>query len=123
MDKNATGSRVETITLKSGEVILCGTVINASGPRAVLTSRMAGIEIPVEPRKRYTSICDAEQPLDRDLLLTIDPSGVHIHTDGTYYLRVARPKRIRGRLQRFCGGSYYLGTTGLARHHNVYSTV
>ena len=86
MGLNDAGTKVETVTLNSGEVISCGMVINCSGPRAVLTSRMAGIEIPVEPRKRYTFIFDAEQPLDRDLPLTIDPSGVHMRTDGQYYL-------------------------------------
>jgi glycine/D-amino acid oxidase-like deaminating enzyme len=91
MDLNSAGTRVETVRLKSGEVINCGTVVNASGPRAVLTSRMAGIEIPVEPRKRYTFIFDAEQPLDRDLPLTIDPGGVHMRTDGAYYLAGCPP--------------------------------
>ncbi|MFK8076577.1 MAG: NAD(P)/FAD-dependent oxidoreductase [Granulosicoccus sp.] len=91
MEKNANGTRVESVTLKNGDVISCGTVVNASGPRAVLTSRMAGIEIPVEPRKRYTFIFDAEQPLDRDLPLTIDPSGVHMRTDGQYYLAGCPP--------------------------------
>lgn len=91
MTKNSNGTRVESITLKNGDLISCGTVVNASGPRAVLTSRMAGIEIPVEPRKRYTFIFDAEQPLDRDLPLTIDPSGVHMRTDGQYYLAGCPP--------------------------------
>ncbi|MFK8035211.1 MAG: NAD(P)/FAD-dependent oxidoreductase, partial [Hyphomicrobiales bacterium] len=91
MTRSAAGKRIDSITLKSGEVISCGTVVNASGPRAVLTARMAGIEIPVEPRKRYTFIFDAEQPLDRDLPLTIDPSGVHMRTDGTYYLAGCPP--------------------------------
>jgi len=91
MQKNTTGSQVQTITLKSGEIISCGTVVNASGPRAVLTARMAGIELPIEPRKRYTFIFDAEQPLDRDLPLTIDPSGVHMRTEGSYYLAGCPP--------------------------------
>jgi len=91
MSKNAAGSAVETVTLKSGEVIAAGIVVNASGPRAVLTARMAGIEIPVEPRKRYTFIFDAEQPLDQDLPLTIDPSGVHMRSDGQYYLAGCPP--------------------------------
>ena len=81
-----TGNRVESVTLKSGATVNAGTVINASGPRAVLTARMAGLDIPVEPRRRYTFIFDAETPLDRDLPLTIDPSGVHMRTDGQYYL-------------------------------------
>ncbi len=91
MARNAAGDRVESVTLKSGDVVSCGTVVNASGPRAVLTARMAGIEIPVEPRKRYTFIFDAETPLDRDLPLTIDPSGVHMRTDGAYYLAGCPP--------------------------------
>ncbi len=91
MSKNDNGTRVTSVTLKSGETIGCDTVVNASGPRAILTSRMAGIEIPVEPRKRYTYIFDAEQPLDRDLPLTIDPSGVHVRTDGRYYLAGCTP--------------------------------
>uniref|UniRef100_UPI00404871AA NAD(P)/FAD-dependent oxidoreductase n=1 Tax=Yoonia sp. TaxID=2212373 RepID=UPI00404871AA len=91
MTKNAPGRRVESVTLASGEVIACGTVVNASGPRAVLTSRMAGIEIPVEPRKRYTFIFDAQDRLDRDLPLTIDPSGVHMRSEGSYYLAGCPP--------------------------------
>ena len=91
MTKNAQGTQVESVTLSTGEVIACGKVVNASGPRAVLTSRMAGIEIPVEPRKRYTFIFDAENPLDRDLPLTIDPSGVHMRSEGTYYLAGCPP--------------------------------
>lgn len=47
--------------------------------------------MPVEPRKRYTFIFDAAQPLDRDLPLTIDPSGIHVRTDGTYYLAGCPP--------------------------------
>ena len=86
MTKNALGTAVESVTLRSGEVISCGTVVNASGPRAARTAAMAGIFLPVEPRKRYTYIFDAEQPLDQDLPLTIDPCGVHMRTDGAYYL-------------------------------------
>ncbi|KPA19993.1 4-methylaminobutanoate oxidase (formaldehyde-forming) [Shimia sp. SK013] len=82
MTKNAAGTRVDSITLKSGEVIACGQVVNASGPRAARTAKMAGIEVPVEPRKRFTWIFTAEQPLDRELPLTIDPTGVHFRQDG-----------------------------------------
>ncbi|MEZ5790995.1 MAG: FAD-binding oxidoreductase [Nitratireductor sp.] len=84
--RNAKGNRVESVTLKSGEVIACGQLVNASGPRAARTARMAGIDIPVEPRKRFTWVFKADKPLDRDLPLTIDPSGVHVREigGGTY---------------------------------------
>ena len=87
MDVRVTGNRVEGVVLKSGETIACGQLVNASGPRAARTVAMAGIKIPVEPRKRFTWIFTAGQPLDQDLPLTIDPSGVHIRQDGpTTYL-------------------------------------
>jgi glycine/D-amino acid oxidase-like deaminating enzyme len=92
MTRNAAGTRVESITLKSGEVIACGQIVNASGPRAARTAGMAGIELPVEPRKRFTWIFSAEQPLDQELPLTIDPSGVHFRQAGPEtYLAGAAP--------------------------------
>lgn len=71
VNKNASGSRVESVTLKSGEVIACGQVLNASGPRADITARMAGIEVPVEPRKRFSWIFSAEQPILHPLPMSI----------------------------------------------------
>lgn len=78
---NLEGTRVESVTLASGAVVACGQVVNASGTRAGAVARMAGIEIPVEPRKRYTWIIAAERLLSRELPLTIDPSGVHMRQD------------------------------------------
>jgi glycine/D-amino acid oxidase-like deaminating enzyme len=43
---------------------------------------MAGIEIPIEPRKRFTWVFTAEKPLPRELPLTIDPAGFHVRQDG-----------------------------------------
>ena len=82
IDKNSKGNRVEKVRLKSGEVINCGVVVNAAGPRASKISEMIGVEIPVEPRKRYTWVFSAECPLGIDLPLTIDPSGIHVRQDG-----------------------------------------
>lgn len=85
------GDKVESVTLKSGETVSVGQVVNASGTRGAVTAGMAGIDIPIEPRRRYTFIFDAAEPLDRDLPLTIDPSGVHMRTDGQYYLAGCPP--------------------------------
>ena len=80
------GDRVEGVELKSGEVIAAGNVVNASGTRAAVTAQMAGLDVPVEPRRRYSFTFKAEKPLDRILPLTIDPTGVHMRSDGQYYL-------------------------------------
>ncbi|MBU2361044.1 MAG: FAD-binding oxidoreductase, partial [Alphaproteobacteria bacterium] len=87
-----TGDRVTAVQLKSGTEVACNWVVNASGPRGALTAAMAGLTLPVEPRKRYTFVFQAETPLARDLPLTIDPSGVHVRTDGTYYMAGCPPE-------------------------------
>ena len=81
-----TDDRIESVTLASGERVACGWLVNASGTRGAKTAAMAGITIPIEPRTRFTFVFAAEDKLDRDLPLTIDPSGVHVRTDGAYYL-------------------------------------
>jgi len=91
MTKSQDGKTIDAVVLKSGNKIGCGTVVNASGPRAIATAQMAGISLPVEPRKRYTFIFDAAEPLDRDLPLTVDPSGVHLRSDGKYYMAGCPP--------------------------------
>ena len=80
--KNKSEDRIISIKLASGETISGDKFVNATGPRAASTAKMAGIKIPVEPRKRYSWIFRAESPLDRDLPLTIDPSGFHVRENG-----------------------------------------
>ena len=86
VDIKTMATSVEGVVLANGDIISAGKIINASGPRGAKTAAMAGIVLPVEPRRRYTFIFDAEEKLSRDLPLTIDPSGVHVRTDGQYYL-------------------------------------
>ena len=83
--------RVANVELASGETVNCGTLINAAGPRAVLVAQMAGLHLPVEPRRRYTFIFQAAEPLDRALPLTIDPSGVHVRNDSGAYMAGCTP--------------------------------
>ncbi|NHB78311.1 NAD(P)/FAD-dependent oxidoreductase [Rhodobacter calidifons] len=80
------GNRVTGVRLASGRRIGCGMVVNAAGTRGARVAAMAGISIPVEPRKRYNWVIQAERPLDRPLPLTIDPTGVYVREvgGGTY---------------------------------------
>ncbi|OYX23570.1 MAG: FAD-dependent oxidoreductase [Rhodobacterales bacterium 32-66-7] len=80
------GDRVVSVTLASGRVVGCDWLVNAAGPRGAAVAALAGISLPVEPRKRHTWVIRAERPLDRPLPLTIDPSGVHVREvgGGTY---------------------------------------
>ena len=89
IDKSA--DKVTAIHLKSGEKIEAGQIVNATGTRGPVTARMVGADLPIEPRRRYTYIFAAEEPLDRDLPLTIDPSGCHMRWDGQYFLAGCPP--------------------------------
>ncbi|MCA8927471.1 MAG: FAD-binding oxidoreductase [Alphaproteobacteria bacterium] len=81
-----TGDRIAGVTLASGERVACGWLVNAAGTRGARTAAMAGIHIPIEPRKRFSFVFAAEDRLPRALPLTIDPSGVHMRSDGANYL-------------------------------------
>lgn len=84
--------RATALTLASGARLSPGWIVNASGPRAALTAAMAGLTLPVEPRKRYTFCFDADN-LGRTLPLTIDPSGVHVRQDGAGYMAGSAPRQ------------------------------
>lgn len=81
IERSKAGDRVTGVALGSGEVLGCGAVVNAAGPRAARVAALLGIDLPVEPRKRYTWVFTAENPLEKELPLTIDPSGVHVRQD------------------------------------------
>ncbi|WP_167853523.1 NAD(P)/FAD-dependent oxidoreductase [Roseovarius aestuariivivens] len=93
------GARVTGVRLASGAEIGAGHVVNASGPRAARTARMAGLEIPVEPRKRTTFafICETSpegtaQVNEGRLPLMVDPSGVYCRPEGAGFIAAAPPK-------------------------------
>ncbi len=86
------GSRVESVRLAGGATVACGTVVNASGPYGGRTARMAGLHLPVEPRKRCLFVFDCRTALGQPLPLTIDPLGVHCRSEGAFFLCGTVPK-------------------------------
>ncbi len=92
------GPRVTGVTLASGSQIAAGTVVNAAGPRAAQVAGMAGLEIPVEPRKRTVFVFDCAGSPEGSanvnagrLPLMIDPSGVFCRPEGRYFMAGCRP--------------------------------
>jgi glycine/D-amino acid oxidase-like deaminating enzyme len=86
------GGRITGVTLASGETIACGALVNAAGPNAGRVAAMAGLHLPVEPRKRCLFVFDCRAELGQPLPLTIDPSGVHCRSEGEMYLTGTVPK-------------------------------
>jgi len=80
------GSRVTSVTLASGQTIAAGQIINAAGPRAAKVAEMAGLSLPIEPRRRYTYIFSAKNPPPPTMPLTIDPAGMHMRPEGKNFL-------------------------------------
>ncbi len=80
------GGKVRAVRLASGCEIACGAFINAAGPRAVLIAEMAGIHLPIEPRKRTNFTFDCAAPPAGKLPLMIDPSGVWVRPEGQHFL-------------------------------------
>jgi len=78
--------KIQAVVLATGEEIACGSLINAAGPRAAGMAKMAGIDLPVEPRKRTNFTFDCADPLASDLPLMIDPSGVWARPEGRHFL-------------------------------------
>jgi glycine/D-amino acid oxidase-like deaminating enzyme len=92
------GGRVTGVRLASGARVGCGWLVNAAGPRAAQVAGMAGLSLPVEPRKRTVFVFDcAASPQGSArvkggcLPLMIDPSGVYVRPEGRYFLAGATP--------------------------------
>ena len=79
------GQHVTGVNLDNGERLEAGIVINAAGPAAGKVAALAGIKLPVEPRKRSVFVFEARDRFD-DMPLLVDPSGIYVRPEGSVYL-------------------------------------
>lgn len=79
------GGRVSAARLDDGRRLACGWLVNAAGPRAADVAAMAGVRLPVRPRKRFVFTCRTQEALP-PLPLMVDPSGVYVRSEGDGFL-------------------------------------
>jgi FAD-dependent oxidoreductase domain-containing protein 1 len=98
---NRRGNAVTDVALAGGRCIACGTLVDAAGPQAGDVAALAGIALPVEPRKRcvFVVACRAKFPR---MPLVVDASGVWIRPEGEVYIcGVAPGEDVDGRASDF----------------------
>jgi FAD-dependent oxidoreductase domain-containing protein 1 len=79
------GNRATAVTLDNGETLAAGIVVNAAGPNAGKVAAMAGLVLPVEPRKRSVFVFEARERF-QDMPLLVDPSGIYVRPEGSVYI-------------------------------------
>ena len=73
--------RITGVILGERGSVACGTCVNAAGPSAATLAAMAGIELPVRPRKRLVFYFQCPDPI-ADAPLVVDPSGLYFRPEG-----------------------------------------
>ena len=82
--------RVVSVTLANGATIACGAVVNAAGPWARRVAAMAGVDLPVEARRRSVFVFDARDA-PAGCPLVIDTSGAWFRPDGGSFITGIAP--------------------------------
>ena len=79
------GRRIIAVELADGTRVECGSVINAAGTGAPALARAAGIDLPVQSRKRCVFHFTSPATLP-DCPLVIDPTGAYFRPEGTGFI-------------------------------------
>lgn len=86
--------RARAVLLGSGRRLACSTLIIAAGPQSGAVAALAGVALPVEPRKRYVYVfdCRDKPPALAAAPLTVDPSGVWFRPEGQVFIGGVSPE-------------------------------
>ena len=86
-----TGRRVTEVALASGTRLSCGVVLNAAGTRAAQIMAMAGVSLPVEPRKRTVFLIDAPNARHPEAPLLVDHTGFYLRPEHDQWITATVP--------------------------------
>ena len=79
------GARIAAVRLADGRRVAAGRVINAAGPYARGVAALAGIELPVEARKRSVFVLRCREPVT-PCPLVVDTSGAWFRPEGEGFI-------------------------------------
>lgn len=85
------GSRVIGVKLDSGETVHCDSVVISAGAWSGALGKMAGIEVPVIPRKRCVFVLDSPAAIPGGHFIH-DTSGVWVRPEGSLYICGTTPE-------------------------------
>lgn len=86
------GGRITGVVLAKGGTVGAGAVLCAAGTRAATVCAWAGIDLPVEPRKRTVFVVDAPEARHPDAPLIIDPSGIYLRPEHGQWITAIVPE-------------------------------
>jgi FAD-dependent oxidoreductase domain-containing protein 1 len=78
-------ARITAVTLAEAGGVACGSVVNTAGARAAHIAALAGLDIPVRPRKRFVYVFDCRAEVKGAPLL-VDPAGVYFRPEGHSFI-------------------------------------
>ncbi len=90
------GGRVASVTLEGQGRLRCGAAVNAAGPWARAVAGMAGVDLPVEARRRCVFVFDARRKLEA-CPLVIDTSGIWFRPEGEFFIAGTSPPEAEDR--------------------------
>jgi glycine/D-amino acid oxidase-like deaminating enzyme len=90
LNDEVVGLAPHKVTLRSGQALDARCIVIAAGPWSGEVAALAGIALPVEPRRRSVFVFDCREALPL-LPLTIDPSGVWFRREGRFHIGGTTP--------------------------------
>ena len=105
MDLNENQSNINSVqVLKTGSEqvfsINSGSVVNCAGPYGAIVASLAGVQLPIEPRRRFVYVFDYKDkdevfgvpPRGQDCSpMVIDTNGVYVRPEGRHFITGVSP--------------------------------
>jgi len=88
--------RIIGVRLADGSRVGCGLMVNAAGPQAGQVAALAGVDLPVGPRKRSVFVFRCREPVS-PMPLMVDTSGLWIRPEGDVFITGISPPEAEDR--------------------------